>query len=85
MVVKIKENILAPDMIGGIIQYIEEQPIDNTDWIESIKTSKDNVWTVTIKAKATYYPKTIIKYVNKYKTRSITGKLFEIENILTKL
>ena len=85
MVVKIKENILAPDMIGGIIQYIEEQQIDNTDWIESIKTSKDNVWTVTIKAKATYYPKTIIKYVNKYKTRSITGKLFEIENILTKL
>ena len=85
MVVKIKENILAPDMIGGIIQYIEEQPIDNTDWIESIETSKDNVWTVTIKAKATYYPKTIIKYVNKYKTRSITGKLFEIENILTKL
>lgn len=85
MVVKIKENILAPDMIGGIIQYIEEQPIDNTDWIESIETSKDNVWTVTIKAKATYYPKTIIKYVNKYKTRLITGKLFEIENILTKL
>lgn len=85
MVVKIKENILAPDMIGGIIQYIEEQPIDNTDWIESIETSKDNIWTVTIKAKATYYPKTIIKYVNKYKTRSITGKLFEIENILTKL
>lgn len=85
MVVKIKENILAPDMIGGIIQYIEEQPIDNTDWIESIETSKDNVWTVTIKAKATYYPKTIIKYVNKHKTRLITGKLFEIENILTKL
>lgn len=85
MVVKIKENILAPDMIGGIIQYIEEQPIDNTDWIESIETSKDNVWTVTIKAKATYYPKTIIKYVNKYKTRLITGKLFEIENILTKI
>ena len=83
MVVKIKENILAPDMIGGIIQYIEEQPIDNTNWIESIEISKDNIWTVTIKPKASYYPKTIIKYVNKYKTRIITGKLFEIENILT--
>lgn len=83
MVTKIKDNILAPDMIGGIIQYIEEQPIDNTDWIESINISKDNIWTVTIKPKAFYYPKTIIKYVNKYKTRIITGKLFEIENILT--
>ncbi|MBR2248070.1 MAG: hypothetical protein IJ880_13800 [Bacilli bacterium] len=83
MVTKIKDNILAPDMIGGIIQYIEEQPIDNTDWIESINISKDNTWTVTIKPKASYYPKTIIKYVNKYKTRIITGKLFEIENILT--
>ena len=83
MITKIKDNILAPDMIGGIIQYIEEQPIDNTDWIESINISKDNTWTVTIKSKAFYYPKTIIKYVNKHKTRIITGKLFEIENILT--
>ena len=83
MITKIKDNILAPDMIGGIIQYIEEQPIDNTDWIESINISKDNIWTVIIKSKASYYPKTIIKYVNKYKTRIITGKLFEIENILT--
>lgn len=83
MVTKIKENILAPDMINGIIQYIEEQPITDSSWIESITTTKNNIWTVTIKAKNKYYPKTIVNYVKKYKTRIITGKLFEIENILT--
>lgn len=83
MVVKIKENILAPDIIGGIIQYIEEQPITDTNWIESITTDKNNVWTVWIKPKATYYPTTILKYNKQYKTRLIKGKLFEIETILT--
>ena len=82
---KIQDNILAPDIINGIIQYIEEQPITNSNWIESIETSNDNTWTVTIKPKATYYPTTIIKYVNKYKSRILKGKLFEIENQLTNL
>lgn len=73
---------LAPDIINGIIQYLEEQPITNTSWIESVNTDKDNTWTVIIKAKNNYYPKTIVNYVKKYKTRLLSGKLFEIENIL---
>ena len=40
---KINSFKLAPDMIGGIIQNIEEQPIKDTNWIESINISKDNI------------------------------------------
>ena len=81
---KIQANKLAPDIITGIIQYIEEQPITDTNWIESITTDKSNTWTVWIKPKAKYYPQTILKYNKLFKTRLIKGKLFEIENILTK-
>lgn len=85
MAEKIKANKLAPDMIGGIIQNIEEKPIKNTDWIESITTDKNNTWTVWIKPKASYYPDLILKYNRLTKTRLIKGKLYEIENILTKI
>ena len=84
MVAKIKENKLAPDMIGGIIQNIEEQPLENLDWIESVTTDKNNDWIVIIKPKASYYPQSIIKYVKITKSRIINGKLFEIENQLNK-
>lgn len=82
---KTQSDKLAPDIINGIIQYIEEQPITNTNWIESVTTSSDNTWTVTIKPKSSYYPNTIIKYVQKYKSLILKGKLFEIENTLTDL
>ncbi len=84
MVSKINESKLAPDMIGGIIQYIEETPIKNLDWIESISTDKNNVWTIWIKPKATYYPKTILNYNKATKSRLLKGKLFEIEHTLSK-
>ena len=57
---KIQANKLAPDIIGGIIQAIEDKPIKNTNWIESVETDKKNNWTVWIKPKATYYPETIL-------------------------
>lgn len=82
---KIKENKLAPDMIGGIIQNIEEQPVKNLDWIESVIIDKHNDWIVTIKQKASYYPQSIIKYAKVTKSRTIKGKLFEIENQLNKI
>lgn len=81
---KIQANKLAPDMIGGIIQHIEETPIKNLDWIESISTDKNNVWTVWIKPKATYYPETILNYNKATKSRLLKGKLFEIECTLSK-
>lgn len=84
MVTKIKENRLGPDIIGGIIQTIEEYPVKNTDWIESVEITKDNVWTVQIKPKAPYYPKTILNYNRFTKSRTLKGKLFEIENTLSK-
>ena len=71
-------------MIGGIIQHIEETPIKNLDWIESISTDKNNVWTVWIKPKATYYPETILNYNKATKSRLLKGKLFEIECTLSK-
>lgn len=85
MVEKIKENNLAPDIIGGIIQTIEENPIKNTDWIESVTTDKNNIWTVWIKPKASYYPDLILKYNKITKSRLIKGKLFQIESILEKV
>lgn len=85
MVSKINESKLAPDMIGGIIQHIEETPIKNLDWIESISTDKNNVWTVWIKPKASYYPNLILKFNRITKSRLLKGKLFEIENTLTKI
>ena len=85
MVEKINPNKLAPSIIGGIIENIEERPIKNTDWIESVTTDKSNVWTVWIKPKASYYPDIILKYNKQYKTRLIKGKLYEIENILEKV
>lgn len=79
---KINENKLAPDIIGGIIQSIEEQPVKDLNWIESITSDKNNIWTVWIKPKATYYPDLILKF-NKYtKSRLLKGKLYEIENKL---
>lgn len=81
---KIQANKLAPDMIGGIIQHIEETPIKNLNWIESISTDKNNVWTVWIKPKATYYPETILNYNKATKSRLLKGKLFEIECTLSK-
>ena len=81
---KIQANKLAPDMIGGIIQHIEETPIKNLDWIESISTDKNNVWTVWITPKATYYPETILNYNKATKSRLLKGKLFEIERTLSK-
>lgn len=84
MVEKIKENKLAPDIIGGIIQQIEENPIQDTNWIESVSTDKNNIWTVWIKPKATYYPETILNYNKATKSRLLKGKLFEIERTLSK-
>ena len=81
---KINSFKLAPDMIGGIIQNIEEQPIKDTNWIESIDISKDNTWTLSIKPKASYYPESILKYNKITKSRIIKGKLFQIEDILNK-
>ena len=40
MVSKINESKLAPDMIGGIIQHIEETPIKNLDNIYVTKIKK---------------------------------------------
>ena len=81
---KINENKLAPDMIGGIIQNIEEQPLKNLDWIESVIIDKNNDWIVTIKQKASYYPEIILNYNRATKSRLLKGKLFEIEHTLSK-
>lgn len=81
---KIKANKLAPDIIGGIIQSIEDKPIKNINWIESVETDKKNNWTVWIKPKATYYPETILNYNRATKSRLLKGKLFEIERTLSK-
>ena len=81
---KIQANRLAPDIIGGIIQSIEDKPIKNINWIESVETDKKNNWTVWIKPKATYYPETIINYNKATKSRLLKGKLFEIERTLSK-
>ena len=81
--IKINANKLGPDMIGDIIQRIEEEPILNTDWIDTIITDKKNNWTVIFKTKAKYYPKSIIKYNKLTKSRVIKGKLFEIEEQLS--
>lgn len=81
---KIQANKLAPAVVGDIIQRIEDQPIKNIDWIESVTTDKNNNWTIWIKSKASYYPQTILKYNQLYKSRLIKGKLYQIEDILTK-
>lgn len=79
---KIQANKLAPDMIGGIIQHIEEIPPKDLNWIESINVDKNNIWTIWIKPKASYYPTSIIKFNKVTKTRLLKGKLFEIEQKL---
>lgn len=84
MAEKINPDKLAPSIIGGIIETIEEKTLKNLDWIESVSTDKNNVWTVWIKPKASYYPESILKYNKRYKTRLIKGKLYQIEDILEK-
>ena len=84
MAQKINPDKLAPSIIGGIIENLEERPLKNLDWIESVSTDKNNVWTVWIKPKSLYYPESIIKYNKRYKTRLIKGKLYQIEDILEK-
>ena len=84
MAEKINPDKLAPSIIGGIIETIEEKTLKNLDWIESVSTDKNNVWTVWIKPKASYYPESILKYNKQYKTRLIKGKLYQIEDILEK-
>lgn len=85
MAEKINANKLAPDMIGGIIEQIEDAIPKNLDWIESISIDKNNIWTVWIKPKASYYPNTILKFNKITKSRLLKGKLFEIENTLTNI
>lgn len=82
---KIQADKLAPEIIGGIIETIEEKPVKDLDWIESVTTSKDNTWKLWIKSKAKYYPETILKYNKITKSRVITGKLYQIEEKLTKV
>ena len=84
MAEKINPDKLAPSIIGGIIENIEERPLKNLDWIESVSTAKNNIWTLWIKPKAFYYPESILKYNKQYKTRLIKGKLYQIEEILEK-
>ena len=84
MAEKINPDKLAPSIIGGIIESIEERPLKNLDWIESVSTAKNNIWTLWIKPKASYYPESILKYNKQYKTRLIKGKLYQIEEILEK-
>lgn len=79
---KFKLDKVAPSIIGGIIQQIEEQPIPNTNWIETIKITNDNIWTITIKPKTPYYPQSILLYNKITKSRILKGKLFEIEETL---
>ena len=85
MVSKINEMKLAPDLIAGIIRDIEEKPVKNTDWIESVTADKSNTWTLWIKPKASYYPESILKYNKQFKSRLIKGKLYQIEEILSKV
>ena len=82
---KMNPHKLAPDIIGGIIQNIEEQPIPNTDWIQSINISKNNIWTVYLKPKASYYPKSILKYNHFTKSKILHGSLFQIEDTIYKI
>lgn len=82
---KVQSNKLAPNIIAGIIQYIEEQPINNTDWIKDIHITKDNTWTVTIKQNIKNYPKSIKKYIHLTNSYTLYGKLFQIEEQLSNI
>lgn len=81
---KLKANRLAPAIIGGIIETVEEKTPKDLDWIENIDIDdKTNYWTITIKPKAAYYPDIILKYNKLTKSKVLKGKLYEIEEQLT--
>lgn len=83
---KIQADRLAPDIIGGIIENIEEKSVKDMNWIDSINIdSKKNYWTIYIKSKATYYPEIIRKYNRITKSKKLEGKLYEIEEQLLKI
>lgn len=82
MAEKINSNNLAKDIIGGIIESIEEKPLKNLDWIESAYATNNNIWTLWIKPKATYYPDIILKFNRSTKSRLLKGKLCDIEEKL---
>ena len=82
---KIKANNLAPDMIGGVIEYLEGEPLKNLNWIDSISIDKHNTYTVTIKNKANYYPKIILLYNKITKSKILHGNLYQIEEQLQNL
>ena len=83
---KIQANKLAPDIIGGIIESIEEKPLKNLNWIDFINIdNKNNHWIVNIKSKASYYPDIILKSNKVTKSKKFEGKLYEIEEQLLKI
>ena len=86
MAEKIQADRLAPDIIGGIIEDIEEKTLKNLNWIDSIDIDdKNNCWTINIKQKANYYPDIILKYNRFTKSKVLKGKLYEIEEQLLKV
>ena len=83
---KIQADRLAPDIIGGIIEDIEEKSLKNLNWIDSINIdNKNNRWIINIKSKASYYPDIILKYNKVTKSKKLEGKLYEIEEQLLKI
>ena len=82
---KIQANKLAPDIIGGIIESIEEKPLKNLNWIDSVNIdNKNNRWIVNIKSKASYYPDIILKYNKVTKSKKLEAKI-KLRNLKKKL
>lgn len=77
--IKLNEEALGKDLIGDIIESIEDEPVKDLNWIDSVIRIQKKAWKLTIKNKAKYYPKSIKKYAITKHTLTIEGSLYQIE------
>lgn len=78
---KINELKLTIDLLGYIIESVEDNHIKDMEWVESVENN-NNQWKFTIKKQAKYYPACIKAYVMMKKKLTLEGSLYQIEEQL---
>lgn len=82
---KFQEERLALDLLGYVIEQVEEQTPTNMHWVDTIERVGKNAWKFTIKHKSDYFPTCIKKYVSKTKKMALEGSFYSIEDELTRI
>ena len=82
---KFQEVRLAKDMLGYIIEQVEEKSPKNLNWIGEASRGLNKAWIFTIKHQSDYFPDCIKKYVHRTKKMVLEGTLYDIEKELTQI